>query len=54
MWYFSWVLGLGFTCAFAILSAIWLEKVEAETAPVDDNSGSGRVNRSGASRVHFV
>lgn len=25
MWYFSWVLGLGFACAFAILNAIWLE-----------------------------
>ncbi len=25
MWYFSWVLGLGFACAFAILNALWLE-----------------------------
>ena len=25
MWYFSWVLGLGFACAFAILNAMWLE-----------------------------
>ncbi|MBN9557372.1 MAG: cytochrome bd-I oxidase subunit CydX [Alphaproteobacteria bacterium] len=25
MWYFSWVLGLGFACTFAILNAMWLE-----------------------------
>ena len=25
MWYFSWVLGLGLACAFAILNAIWFE-----------------------------
>jgi cyd operon protein YbgT len=29
MWYFSWVLGLGLACSFAILNAIWLE-VEAD------------------------
>jgi cyd operon protein YbgT len=25
MWYFSWVLGLGLACNFAILNAMWLE-----------------------------
>jgi len=25
MWYFSWVLGLGLACFFAILNAMWLE-----------------------------
>ena len=25
MWYFAWILGLGFACAFAILNAMWLE-----------------------------
>jgi cyd operon protein YbgT len=25
MWYFAWVLGLGFACAFAVLNAMWLE-----------------------------
>ncbi|WP_067397916.1 cytochrome bd-I oxidase subunit CydX [Falsirhodobacter sp. alg1] len=25
MWYFSWVLGLGLACTFAILNAIWYE-----------------------------
>lgn len=25
MWYFSWILGLGFACCFAILNAMWFE-----------------------------
>lgn len=25
MWYFAWVLGVGFACAFAILNALWFE-----------------------------
>ena len=25
MWYFSWILGLGLVCAFAILNARWFE-----------------------------
>jgi cyd operon protein YbgT len=25
MWYFSWILGLGFACAFATLNAMWHE-----------------------------
>jgi cytochrome bd-I ubiquinol oxidase subunit X len=25
MWYFAWVLGLGFACTLAVLNAIWLE-----------------------------
>ena len=29
MWYFSWVLGLGFACTFAVLNAMWLESREA-------------------------
>lgn len=28
MWYFSWVLGLGLACSFAILNAMWLEMEE--------------------------
>jgi cytochrome bd-I ubiquinol oxidase subunit X len=28
MWYFSWVLGLGLACAFAILNAMWFEVME--------------------------
>jgi len=25
MWYFSWILGLGLACAFAVLNALLLE-----------------------------
>ncbi|MCW8442755.1 cytochrome bd-I oxidase subunit CydX [Fluoribacter gormanii] len=25
MWYFSWILGTGLACCFAILNAMWLE-----------------------------
>lgn len=28
MWYFSWILGLGFAGAFSILNAMWLELTE--------------------------
>jgi len=28
MWYFSWVLGLGLACTFAILNAMWYEVLE--------------------------
>ncbi len=30
MWYFSWVLGLGFACALAVLNAMWLELRDGE------------------------
>jgi cyd operon protein YbgT len=26
MWYFTWVLGLGFAVSLAVLNAIWLEQ----------------------------
>lgn len=25
MWYFSWILGLGFALAFGVLNAMWYE-----------------------------
>jgi len=25
MWYFSWILGLGLACGFAVLNALWFE-----------------------------
>lgn len=28
MWYFTWVLGLGFAVLFAIVNALWLEAQE--------------------------
>jgi len=37
MWYFSWILGLGLACAFAILNAMWFELV---VLGEDDGNGS--------------
>ena len=31
MWYFSWILGTGLACTFAILNAIWLELRHVDT-----------------------
>ena len=33
MWYFSWILGTGLACSFAVLNAIWLEFREGEMTP---------------------
>lgn len=33
MWYFSWVLGVGLACTFAILNAMWLELAEDDPEP---------------------
>lgn len=30
MWYFSWILGLGFALAFGVLNAIWYEVGERD------------------------
>lgn len=30
MWYFSWILGLGLACSFAILNAMWFELNETK------------------------
>jgi cytochrome bd-I ubiquinol oxidase subunit X len=35
MWYFTWILGVGFACTFAVLNAMWLEmQQERRTRPV--------------------
>ena len=36
MWYFSWILGLGLACSFAILNAMWMEIEESRTRPPAD------------------
>jgi len=39
MWYFAWVLGVGFACAFSILNAMWLELHEDRSAAVHREPG---------------
>ncbi len=44
MWYFAWMLGVGFAILFAILNAMWGENEEAREAafaPQGQPSGSG-------------
>lgn len=38
MWYFSWILGLGLACSFAILNAMWFELRE-QKVPVTKVAG---------------
>lgn len=38
MWYFAWILGLGFAAAFAALNAMWLELAPGQGLP-DDRDG---------------
>lgn len=33
MWYFTWILGLGFACAAGILNALWVERRLSSDAP---------------------
>jgi cyd operon protein YbgT len=35
MWYFSWILGIGLACSFAILNAMWYE-LNADAAADED------------------
>lgn len=44
MWYFSWILGLGLACAFAILNAMWLE-LEEYSEEITDAPATGASRR---------
>jgi cytochrome bd-I ubiquinol oxidase subunit X len=39
MWYFTWILGVGFAGAFAILNAMWFEAHAGRE--IDDNRRAG-------------
>jgi len=41
MWYFTWILGLGLACAFAILNAMWLE-LDASDEAKQDHEGEDK------------
>lgn len=39
MWYFSWILGVGLACSFAILNAMWFElNADAEAKRIADET----------------
>ena len=37
MWYFSWLLGLPFAVAFAVLNAMWYELVQDRSQQLNKN-----------------
>jgi len=37
MWYFTWILGVGFAVLLAILNAMWGENEDAREASVKDD-----------------
>lgn len=39
MWYFSWILGTGLACTFAILNALWLE-LRVDASKKDDHGNA--------------
>ncbi|ARB93578.1 cytochrome bd-I oxidase subunit CydX [Legionella longbeachae] len=38
MWYFSWILGTGLACCFAVLNAMWLELRDSDTESSNKDS----------------
>ncbi|WP_185984787.1 cytochrome bd-I oxidase subunit CydX [Aureimonas mangrovi] len=51
MWYFSWVLGVGLACTFAILNAMWFEMKEdrrLSALPLPPGAGETHVPGSDA------
>ena len=38
MWYFSWILGIGLACSFAILNAMWYEVDAGATGEDRENA----------------
>ena len=49
MWYFSWVLGLGFACTFAILNAMWLESRRGRSSELTNPSRGAAPSSRGSS-----
>ncbi len=48
MWYFTWILGLGLACAFAILNALWFELVTGEAGEEPGGEEMPEENHSGS------
>lgn len=45
MWYFAWVLGLGFAVLLAVMNAMWGENEEARAASYGAQPHDGRDGR---------
>jgi cyd operon protein YbgT len=42
MWYFAWILGVGFAVLLAIMNAMWGENESARSLAGDDRVGQGQ------------
>ena len=42
MWYFSWVLGVGFAVLLPVLNAMWGEASDARTQRAEEVNGAAR------------
>lgn len=42
MWYFTWVLGVGFAVFLVILNALWMENAEARKSALSKTDQSNR------------
>ncbi|MCO5399893.1 cytochrome bd-I oxidase subunit CydX [Ralstonia soli] len=42
MWYFSWILGVGFAVLLAVLNAMWGEVSDARATEADNAGGRDR------------
>jgi cytochrome bd-I ubiquinol oxidase subunit X len=42
MWYFTWILGLGFALAFGVINAIWFEILEPDKPPSEPDMKATR------------
>ena len=45
MWYFAWVLGIGFAVLLAILNALWGENEEARAAALEQARAQARAGK---------
>lgn len=48
MWYFTWVLGVGFALFLAILNALWLENADARIAALRNPTRDSHEHDNGA------
>lgn len=45
MWYFAWVLGIGFAVLLAILNALWGENEDARAAALEQARAQARAGK---------
>ena len=54
MWYFAWILGLGFAVLLAILNALWLENADARNKAFNPKAQDDKAFRTQKSIAHSI